>query len=680
MNRHQKKLFRFALFVSILFCSAEIRAQQGTGGTTGLFSDAGVGARALALGNAYVAVADEPTVIFWNAAGLDFLEKTSASFHYATLIVDGQYSFVGLAYPTLSIGGFGFGWLRVGTGDITERDPRGLAGATSSFSSNQVLFSYGKRVRTGLSLGLSLKVETLNTIGNLSDSGIGLDFGLMYRPRFDEGVLRDLSIGANIQNLIQPKTRLVDRSDTVPRNFKFGVAKPFKFGDEQTSAFTLLVDFNKSQNAAGRLSFGAEYAFNQQAMLRLGANDGRLSFGAGAAVGGFRLDYSFGKLFEATDFSGTHRFTLTIDFGKTRTERIEMARLQREREIQVSIDNQLWFESETQFNTLMEEGRRQYYNGDYLGAYADFNSAAEVAENMVEIALRFRGENRDDPEANLRVETANAAVLEAQNMLKLANTKNDSLTRAQIRDIVRQETRSAREQELRDFILSKRQKGDAFFKKGRFSLAIREWQDALDRLTQGEDGGMPAWAPDVIAGLRKSIQSAQKELEGSLDEAIRRADQLARRGNYVQALNVLNDLIVKGSLSQDELEKVNEKTRLYQAELTFVQNFDEGVRQYENKNWSAAMAAFQRALQARPNDARARRYYEDAEARAKARPEEMPPNLRVKYVRGRELYRQGKYEEALQVWEEIRKVQPYNKIILDAIDRARDRLKEQGRR
>ncbi len=101
------------------------------------------------------------------------------------------------------------------------------------------------------------------------------------------------------------------------------------------------------------------------------------------------------------------------------------------------------------------------------------------------------------------------------------------------------------------------------------------------------------------------------------------------------------------------------------------------MRAYERRDWKTAAAAFGRALKAKPGDAQTKKFFEEAQARAQARPEPLPPELRIKYARGLQFYQQGKYQEALDIWQEIRKEQPYNKGILDAIDRARDRLKNQ---
>jgi tetratricopeptide (TPR) repeat protein len=89
------------------------------------------------------------------------------------------------------------------------------------------------------------------------------------------------------------------------------------------------------------------------------------------------------------------------------------------------------------------------------------------------------------------------------------------------------------------------------------------------------------------------------------------------------------------------------------------------------------MASFKNALALQPNDDNVRKYYDDAEARANAREEKMMPAVNKKHFEAVKLFAAGKYDEALKIWEEIQKVQRYNKQILDGIDAARERIEAQ---
>ncbi len=669
------------LLTTVVMAATAVHGQVGSGGTTSLFNDAGVGARALGLGGAYVALADDPTAVFWNPAGLDYIQKMGASFFYSSLDFDSDYNFVGIVFPTLSIGSFGLGWTRIGSDGIEARDqnpdgsPTGVL-SVASLSSNQFFFSYSKQIRSNFSVGLSAKLErmSLGFSNGLSDTGVGLDVGAIYKPQFGGTFLRDLSFGVNVQNLISPRSRLVSQSESAPLNFKGGISKLFVFGEER-NFFRVLFDVNKSENADGTLHFGGEYSFRDQATLRVGANNGQIAFGAGAAYDNFHIDYNFGKFFDGVAFSSNHRFSFTIDIGKSRNERIRIAQERRERQFRVQLENELWFNSESEFNSGMDDGRTKYYNKDYLGAYVAFSNAFEAASSLQEIAMRLRSQEARDPEANMRVETANSSLYEAQTMLELANTRIDSVRKVEQREIVLEAQQSALEKELQDFILEHKEKGIEFFKAGFFSRALGEWQLAIDRIDRASSEGnsVPVWALETKSQLEDNVKMAEEQLQGNIRETVRRADALAGRGQYVQALDELNQIRGAG-LTSTERNEIENKIRRYQSQLSFERSYDEGRRMYRNKQWREAAQAFKLALRSQPNHAEAKRYLEDAEARAIATIQQMPPNVQAKFARSRILYREGKYREALSLLEEIRKIQPYNKQILDSIDSARDKL------
>ena len=108
------------------------------------------------------------------------------------------------------------------------------------------------------------------------------------------------------------------------------------------------------------------------------------------------------------------------------------------------------------------------------------------------------------------------------------------------------------------------------------------------------------------------------------------------------------------------------------------------MRAYANKQWKNAKDAFERALNTRPNHKKARKYFEGAKARSLATIKQMPPGVRVKFIQAARFYRSGaadgdptKYQEALSILEQLNKEQPFNKNILDLIDRTLQKMNEQ---
>jgi len=669
------KKFWIRFFLTLVMGSFTTAYGQ-SGGVTDPFVEGGVGARAFGLGQAFVAVADDPTAVYWNPAGLDFVAKKGVTFYYTNLIEDFRHSFVGLVYPTISIGSFGFGWVRYGTGGIEEHGTASEGIGTQSifdYSQNLFLFSYAKQIRSDLSVGGSLKIHNLSySLGDLADTGFGLDFGVMYRPDFDSALLRDLSFGASVQNLWSPSIELDEASESSPFNVKLGLAKSLYFGEER-NALTFVFDWNKTDQAPMSFHFGSEFAFRDAGKLRVGFNDGQVAFGAGAEYQNFHFDYNFGALYSSEDFSGSHRFSITIEFGKTKSELIKLVEERREREIQLRRDEELWTQHELDYHNNMEEGREMFFEEqDYLGAYVKFNAARDAAEQLRSVAMRLRGDSFVDPEANDRVVTANALLEEAESLLVRADAKSDSVRQEERKQYALQQTQRAIERDLQNYILDHREKGNEFFKNGFFSNAIREWQLVLERIEASELKDL-AWVKDVKAQVEKNIENAQNELEGNVQETIRRTNRLVQRGQYRQALDELYKLRGTG-LTESEREAVENKISSLQQQLSFDQNYQEGLRYYEAKQWKQAAEAFERALKIKPNHGKAKEYYDNAYARSVATRQEMPQSLRVKFFRGVQMFREGKYQEALKIWEECRQEQPYNKDILESIDRAKERL------
>ncbi|MCH7753668.1 PorV/PorQ family protein [candidate division KSB1 bacterium] len=669
MKNLRKNLLMAGILFSTLLLISKVYAQ----GTTSLFNDAGAGARALGLGNAYVALADDPSAVFWNPAGLAFIEKKRATFFYSNLIAESSYGFVGLSWPTTSIGSFGFGWMRLSSGNIEEFDIDPIPVSSFDYSQQLFLFSYGKQVRESLSLGLTFKVENLNL--DNSFNRFGSDFGLLYRPDFDSAFLRDISLGFNVQSFLKTQAKLFDNSESSPRNLKVGLEKHIVIGEER-NMLRFLLDWNNGQNASSSWHFGTEYSFNDVAKLRLGINDGQFAFGAGATYGNFHLDYNFGKLFEAADFSVNHRFSITFDIGKTKTELIRIAQEETEMEFRFRADREAWFKGEQEFSTRMQKGRGKYFTKDYLGSVVDFDRAKDAADSLLAVGQRLRGAISDDLEANLRVETALSAVQEAQAMLDSANIKYEVQNEAEFKRIASEAAKSEREDRLRRFVLSQRNRGTAFFKQSLFARAIREWQAALAEINGFDNGALPNWTGEIKIQLENNIKMAGTQLEGDVRQAIKKADALARRGRYVQALQELNKVLRTG-VSESERKTVEGKIGRLQSQLNFDENYDEGVRAYANKQWQNAMDALERALKNRPNHKKAKKYFADAKARSLATIKQMPPGVRMKFLRGVEFYRSGKYQEALSILEQANQEQPFNKNILDLIDRTLQKMNEQ---
>jgi len=609
----------------------------------------GVGARALALGNAYVAEPYDATTIYWNPAGLDLIQYKNASLFYTNLLAGtgSQYYFAGYVHPTINFGTLGAAVIGIGTGDIQERDENAVPGGIATYGSYQLLFSYGKQLPfyEAVSVGLNLKINHDNFsgfqaagIGN-SATGIGTDIGILYRPEFTNVVLNGLSLGITVQNLIGSRLKMETATDIHPINLRFGIAKPI-LKNEWGNQFTLFLDFEQGAKYPFKYHFGTEYVFQNLAMLRVGMNNSQLSFGAGAVFHNFQLDYSFGK-FAENEISSSHRVSFSIKFGKSKKDLIRLAEERRYLEAQRIARQQVEFERNKRITESMERGKTYIKSEDFARALSEFN-----------IVTSFEGEM---PKA--------AVIKEAKKLAEFAAQKNDEEMQKRMREIeaknLKEEQREKNQIRLNNYF----KQGMAFFDNEDYGKAIEEWNKML--------------ALDSDNALAKQwVAAAQTENERKVLSLMSSAESYGKSRKFLEAIGELNKAR-RMNPNESQIKLIEQRINEYENQMNFLELFQQGYRYYIQKEFQNAMISLKNALTLQPNDATVRKYYNDAEARANARQEDMPQALRKKYYEGVKLFTAGKYEEALKIWEEIQKVQRYNKQILDGIDLARERIEAQ---
>lgn len=169
------------------------------GTTAAPFLNIGVGARALGLGGAYVAVANDATAMFWNPGALPRLEGNEATFNHSEWLADINFDYAGAVIHLGDVGTFGFNTTVMSMGEMertTELEPEGTG---EVFSPNSVALglSYGRRLTDRFSIGVSLKFIN-ETILNSSSRGFAIDLGTLYDTGF-----KGLMFGAAISNFGQ---------------------------------------------------------------------------------------------------------------------------------------------------------------------------------------------------------------------------------------------------------------------------------------------------------------------------------------------------------------------------------------------------------------------------------------------------------------------------------------------
>ncbi len=305
----------------------------GAEGTRENFLSHGPGANAGAMSEAFTAVADDATAMYYNPAGLA-LQRGSVYAEHTPVFGGGRYNFIGFHYPS-PLGSFGFGAIQYATDGIETRRNIGDSAVDASASQTAWFVPYGVRLRSlslgDFAFGVSLKKVDENLAG-VRDTGFGVDVGGLYSRTVNDLSFfsrPNLRMGVSVRNLVQPSIRLQSDKETFPTDYKVGAAfEGLLFGRYDdvrnrviSDKLVFSVDALRSSGqgrswtlkelSRSSLSFGAAYIYRDLIPLRMGFNrDLTFGLGFGNANTPFAVDYSL----TLTALAPQHRFAFSYLF------------------------------------------------------------------------------------------------------------------------------------------------------------------------------------------------------------------------------------------------------------------------------------------------------------------------------------------------------------------------------
>ncbi len=315
------KIFR-SILLTLLVAALATPAFAESAGRAGAYLKMGVGARALGMGSAFTAVADDSTAAFWNPAGLALLNRPEASFMHANLTLDRKYNFFNYAHTLKNSKNnevVALSHIRFGVDGIPEtRESTNVAGmpatepdGTYIAGRNVYIFSYfddtesttfgtyARKIGKQWFGGVNLKALRQDLFTNSADSW-GLDLGFLYTPN------KKSAFGLSIRDIAEQLKwdTASGHSDTVPVTTTVGAS--YKTRPNMTVA----VDVSKTQDLDAKFRVGTEYWFKDIAALRLGSQAGDLTLGASFKLQDWRFDYAYADetLGEAHRISASKQF------------------------------------------------------------------------------------------------------------------------------------------------------------------------------------------------------------------------------------------------------------------------------------------------------------------------------------------------------------------------------------
>ncbi|MBI4655546.1 MAG: PorV/PorQ family protein [Elusimicrobia bacterium] len=221
------------------------------------FLKIGVGAKAVGMGSAYTAVADDPTAIYWNPAGLSRLSKRELGIMHSEWLLGTKYDFMGYAHP-VPWGTVGLGITRLSASELEGRSS--AREATGRFSAAGTAYIIGFSMPLSCHSGLGVNIKYLTSqLSSDSASTFAIDLGTIHKLED-----KPVSLGMSLQN-IGPGMKFISQRDPLPLSLVVGGAY------QMSGLFGMVLDL-KYELYDRKLSvgIGTEYTILSVLFLRAG--------------------------------------------------------------------------------------------------------------------------------------------------------------------------------------------------------------------------------------------------------------------------------------------------------------------------------------------------------------------------------------------------------------------------
>ncbi len=336
--------------IAALLMAAAPASAQTTDRYAGSFLDIPLGGKALGLGGAFTALADDGTAFYWNPSGVSLVEKKLLSGMYSSQYGSigsplASYYFAGWSMPVRVIN-VSVNWIRFAVSDIPARPDltqetsvqkryenvvkSAEDGETFSDTEDAFVFSFARNNKIDLSLGwsyFSIPVEIpvgvnlkllRQSLYDADASAIGIDAGAMFRLNLKDLFFSDdwptFSFGMTLKDIggtrmTWNKTQRVEEIAGTT-NYGFALIQPLKFIDSRA---TVAYDFDSREDEPGRVGLDVQY--KKQFSFRVGMQRNALTVGAGVDFNFFDVDYAY-LGYSATQLGGVHRLGLAFNFDK----------------------------------------------------------------------------------------------------------------------------------------------------------------------------------------------------------------------------------------------------------------------------------------------------------------------------------------------------------------------------
>ena len=300
------------VLILLILSVAYLTGQTKIGSTAAPFLNIAVSPRAISMGGAFIATANDVSSLYWNPAGASRSNTNEAMFSHSRWFADINYNWAGAMIKLGGAGTVGLSLTYLDYGDIEITTLSEQDGTGQFFSAHDLSMglTYAYNLTDRFSLGGTVKYVQ-QTIWNSSASAFALDLGVLFHSD-----INGLRIGATITNFgtemqMDGKDLLVQhdidpniygnneqilanlQTDEFPLPLTFRIGLAMDVLDTEDHRITLATDALHPNDNSESINVGAEYMFSNIIAFRVGYKSLFLDNSEEGLTAGVGLNYDF---------------------------------------------------------------------------------------------------------------------------------------------------------------------------------------------------------------------------------------------------------------------------------------------------------------------------------------------------------------------------------------------------
>lgn len=301
---------KFILIIFGILLAGTVYGQDKVGTTAAPFLGIGAGPKAIGMGGAFVAVANDPSALYWNPSGISRGGQNEFLFEHTNYLIGTSYNFFGgvIALDEENAIGVSVTYLDYGTEDVTTVAMPDGTGQTWSAKDMAIGLSYSRNLTDRFSIGGTAKM-ILQQIWHESATGWAVDAGLLYTTPFN-----DMKIGMTISNFgtdmrmtgedlyvtHNPDPSVAGDNSKIPAEYyteSYPLPLLFRIGlsmdviKSTDNTVTLAVDALHPNDNAQSVNVGGQYSWNNTIFARIGYKSMGVTSSEEGITAGFGLAY-----------------------------------------------------------------------------------------------------------------------------------------------------------------------------------------------------------------------------------------------------------------------------------------------------------------------------------------------------------------------------------------------------